>query len=59
MGTTVNQMVRDHFLSVVGEEDIESRISRFRALSGNGNSNGWKWNRDEIYEERLDHYGRP
>jgi hypothetical protein len=58
MGTTVNQMVRDHFMSVVGEKDIEAEIARFRELSGKGNSGGWKWNREEIYEERLGRYGK-
>jgi hypothetical protein len=59
MGTTVNQMVRDHFRSVVGEDDIESAITEFKRTSGQGNPGDWKWNRDEIYEERLGRYGKP
>jgi len=58
MGTTVNQYVRDRLAELAGEEDTEATIARFRALSGQGNSNGWKWNREEIYEERLGRYGK-
>jgi hypothetical protein len=38
---------------VAGDEDLERDLEEFERLSGLGNSNGWKWNRDEIYEERL------
>jgi hypothetical protein len=58
MGTTLNQYVRDRLSELAGEEDIETRIARFRELSGKGDSNGWKWNREEIYEERLGRYGK-
>ena len=57
MGTTVNQYVRDRLAELAGEEDIESSVARFHELSGKGDSNGWKWNRDEIYEERLGRHG--
>jgi hypothetical protein len=58
MGTTVNQYVRDCLAELAGEENIDARIARFRELSGMGDSNGWKWNREEIYEERLGRYGK-
>lgn len=58
MGTSVNQYVRDQLAELVGAGDIEEQITRFRELSGKGDSNGWKWNRDEIYEERLGRYGK-
>jgi hypothetical protein len=58
MGTTVNQFVRDRLAELAGEQDLETSIARFLELSGQGDSNGWKWNRDEIYEERLGHYGK-
>ncbi len=57
MGTTVNQYVRDRLVELVGEDDTEAKIARLRALSGTGDSNGWKWNREEIYAERLGRYG--
>jgi hypothetical protein len=52
MGTTVNQMTRDHFQSVVGEEDIEGWIEEFLSLTGNGHSGGEKFDREEIYDGR-------
>jgi hypothetical protein len=55
----VNQLVREHLQSIVGEDDIEADIARFRELSGLGKPDaGWKFNRDEIYEERLGRYGK-
>jgi hypothetical protein len=51
-GTTVNQMVRDHFESVIGEDDIEGWIEEFLNLSGNGHSGGEKFDREEIYDGR-------
>jgi len=58
MGTTVNQYVRDRLSELAGEEDIDAQIARFRELSGRGDSSGWTWNREEIYEERLGRYGK-
>jgi hypothetical protein len=52
-GKTVNQEIREHLQRVAGDEDLERDLEEFERLSGLGNSNGWKWNRDEIYEERL------
>ena len=54
-----HQLVREHLQSIVGEDDIEADIARFRELSGLGKPDaGWKFNRDEIYEERLGRYGK-
>ena len=35
------------------DANTESLVARLRALSGTGNSNGWQWNREEVYAERL------
>jgi len=59
LGTSVNQMVRDHFQAVVGEDDMESAIAFLKATSGQGKPDpDYKWNRDEIYEERFSRYGK-
>jgi len=59
MGTTVNQLVRDQLRSLVGEDDLEAKIEEFRRLSGRGNPDpDYKFNRDEIYDERLSRYGK-
>ena len=52
VGTTVNQMVRDHLQSVTREDDVEAWIEEFKSLSGKGHSGGLKFNRDELYDRR-------
>ena len=54
MGKSLNQAVRDYLQHLAGDDDIEREIEFFVQTSGQGNPEpGWKWNRDEIYEERI------
>lgn len=50
LGKSVNQLVRDYLRQLAGDDDAEASIAEFNRLSGKGNSNGWRFNRDEIYE---------
>lgn len=54
-GKSLNQEIRDHLAHIAGDDDLELErdLEMFERLSGLGNSNGWKFNRDEVYEERL------
>ncbi len=53
-GKTVNQEIREHLQHVAGDDDLERDIEFFVETSGMGKPEaGWKWNRDEIYEDRL------
>jgi hypothetical protein len=52
-GKTVNQGFREYLQHVTGEVNLDHEIEAFRKRAGQGNSKGWKWNRDEIYEERT------
>jgi hypothetical protein len=54
-GKTVNQAVREHLQHIAGEGDsnLERELEEFTRRAGQGNSNGWKWNREELYEERT------
>ncbi len=53
-GKTVNQEIREHFEHIVGSDDLESAIDFFVKTSGKGQPEaGWKWNREELYEDRL------
>jgi hypothetical protein len=53
-GKTVNQEIREHLEHIVGDDDLESAIEIFVKTSGKGNAEaGWKWNRDELYEDRI------
>ena len=52
VGKSLNQEIREHLQHIAGDEDIERDIDFLERTSGMGNSNGWKWNRDEIHERR-------
>ena len=53
-GKTLNQEIREHLQHIVGDDELEAEIERFLKTSGQGNPDpDWKWNRDEIYEDRL------
>jgi hypothetical protein len=50
-GKTVNQEIREHFQRIVGDdEQLAADLEFLEKYSGLGDSNGWKWNRDEAYE---------
>jgi hypothetical protein len=55
LGTSMNQMVRDYLEQVAGKSDYEAIADEFKKLSlrATGDSKGWRFNREEIYEERL------
>ncbi|MEQ9641665.1 MAG: DUF6364 family protein [Alphaproteobacteria bacterium] len=55
MGKSLNQVIREHLEQMAGEADIEAEIAEFDRLTdaGNGNSRGWKFNRDEIYDRKV------
>lgn len=54
-GKTLNQAIREHLQHIAGEDDsnLERELEEFKRRAGQGNSNGWKWNREELYEERT------
>jgi hypothetical protein len=54
VGRSVNEEIREHLRSVAGEKvrDNECWFEELHSLSGKGNSRGWRFNRDEIYERR-------
>ena len=54
LGKSLNQEIREHLQHVAGDDDLESAIGFFEKTSGLGKAEAnWKWNRDEIYEDRL------
>ena len=52
MGTSVNQLIRDYLERLAGETDVPEDAGEFERLSrmAQGNSRGWKFNRDELHE---------
>jgi hypothetical protein len=49
VGKSLNQLIRDYLQTLV-DDDPESSIAEFKSLSGRGNSQGWRFNRDEIHD---------
>jgi hypothetical protein len=54
MGTSVNQLVRDYLEQFAGKSDPQADAAEFDRLSrlSQGNSRGWKFNREELHERR-------
>jgi len=54
-GTSLNALIRQYLKDLAGRQRGEALAAEFRKLwaEGRGNSGGWKFNREEIYEERL------
>ena len=54
MGTSVNQLIREYLEQLSGKNDPEEDVREFERLSrlANGNSKGWKFNREELHERR-------
>jgi hypothetical protein len=53
-GKSLNQEIREHLEHLVGDQDIQRELEEFRLRAGQGRSDpGWKFDRDEIYEERT------
>jgi predicted ArsR family transcriptional regulator len=53
-GKSINQEIREHLQQLAGDDDVERDIEEFVRTSGTGKpESGWKWNRDEIHQERL------
>jgi len=55
VGKSLNQEIRDHLQHVAGDDNLELErdLEFLRSTAGLGNSNGWKFNREDVYEERL------
>jgi hypothetical protein len=52
LGKSLNQLIRDYLHRLAGGDDPEQSIEEFKRLSGQGNSRGWRFNRDEIHARR-------
>ena len=54
LGTSVNQLVREYLAQLAGRSDPEADAQEFVRLSrmAKGNSQGWKFNREEAHERK-------
>jgi len=53
LGKSLNQEIRDHLQHLAGDDDVERDLRFLQSTAGLGNSNGWKYNREDAYEDRL------
>jgi hypothetical protein len=54
LGSSVNQLVREYLEQLAGKSDPAADAAEFEKLSrlANGDSRGWKFDRDELHERR-------
>ena len=50
MGTSIDQLVRGYLERLTSQQNLDDEMEELRRLSGQGDSRGWKFNRDEIHE---------
>jgi antitoxin component of RelBE/YafQ-DinJ toxin-antitoxin module len=52
MGKSIDQLILDYLEKVTSSADIEAELEELERLSkeAKGDSRGWKFNRDEIYD---------
>lgn len=50
MGTSLNQLVRNYLELLTKKNQSSSDLSEFVSLSGQGHSNGWKFDRGELHK---------
>lgn len=52
LGTSIDQLLREYLEQFAGKHDRRADAEELRRLSllANGDSRGWKFNRDEIHE---------
>jgi len=50
LGKSLNQLIRDYLQNLSSGDDPERSIEEFRRLSGQGNSHGWRFDRNEVHE---------
>lgn len=54
-GTSLNSLVRSYLEELAGKRDGAELAEQFATMwnERSGHSGGWRFNRDELYEERL------
>ena len=50
MGKSLNQVIREDLERLTRKQHRNNDLDEFKALAGQGSSNGWKYNRDELHE---------
>jgi antitoxin component of RelBE/YafQ-DinJ toxin-antitoxin module len=56
MGKSLNQVVREYLEQLAGLASLDAELDELRRTSAQGNSGGKKFDREELYAERLNRY---
>ena len=62
-GTSLNALIREYIEQLAGKRTGAQVLARLKEHwanrpAGTGSEPGWKFNREELYAERLDRYGK-
>lgn len=52
MGKSLDQALQDYLHQLAGDDDLERDLEYLERNSGLGDSQGWKFNREEIHERK-------
>jgi len=52
MGKSLDQALQDYLHQLAGDDDLERDLEYMERNSGLGDSQGWKFNREEIHERK-------
>lgn len=50
MGKSLNQLIREELERLTKKHHLEQTLEELKLLDGQGNSQGWKFNREELHE---------
>jgi hypothetical protein len=50
MGKSLNELIREDLERLTRKHRRDSDLNEFKNLSGQGNSRGWEFNREELHE---------
>ncbi len=51
LGKSLNQLIREDLERLTQKHRRDSDFDEYKSLRGQGNSRGWKFNRDELHEK--------
>ncbi len=50
MGKSLNEVIREDLVRLTRNSQRNNDFNEFKDLAGQGNSQGWKFNREELHE---------
>ncbi|MGE0492303.1 MAG: DUF6364 family protein [Vulcanimicrobiota bacterium] len=50
MGKSLNQLIREYLEEISGTDDRQALVDELNELRAKGDSGGWQFNREELYD---------